>query len=173
MQRISVGIKVPTVAASAWTAAGAVLVGDVILHDEASVWYAAVLRADRDRILVGEGSNIQDGCVAHADPGFPVTVGRAVSVGHRAILHGCSVADDTLIGMGAIVMNGAHIGAGSIVAAGAVVLAGTKVPPNSMVAGVPGAVRRQTTEEERRRIVNTARTYRELARLHASGSTSG
>jgi carbonic anhydrase/acetyltransferase-like protein (isoleucine patch superfamily) len=165
--------KNPTVAGSAWIAANATAVGDVIVHDDASVFYAAVLRADRDRIVVGVGSNIQDGCVIHVDRGFPATVGAGVTVGHRAILHGCLIEDEVLVGMGAIVMNGAEIGSGSIVAAGAVVLEGTRVPPHSLVAGVPAAVRRETTDEERQRIADGARTYRELARLHASATSAG
>ncbi len=169
MQRISVGTKTPTVAGSAWVAPNATLVGDVTLGDEASVFYAAVLRAERDEIVIGAGSNIQDGCVIHVDRGFPATVGTGVTVGHRAILHGCRIEDEVLIGMGAIVMNGAEIGSGSIVAAGAVVLEGTLVPPNSLVAGIPAAVRRETTDKERQRISGGARDYRELARLHAAG----
>jgi carbonic anhydrase/acetyltransferase-like protein (isoleucine patch superfamily) len=169
MQRMSIGTKTPTIAASAWIAPTATVVGDVTVGDEASVFYASVLRAERDRIVIGAASNIQDGCVIHVDRGFPATVGTGVTVGHRAILHGCSVADDVLIGMGAVVMNGAVIGSGSIVAPAAVVLEGTRVPPNSLVAGIPAAVRRQTTDEERQRIARGARSYRELARLHASG----
>src|ERR671916_2819852 len=130
--RIRLGRSEPVVAASAWLAPGATLIGDVHLHDEASIWYSAVLRADGDRIDIGSGSNIQDGSVVHADPGFPVAVGVGVSVGHRAILHGCLIEDDVLIGMGAIVMNGARIGTGSLVAAGAPVPGRGRVPPWSL-----------------------------------------
>jgi carbonic anhydrase/acetyltransferase-like protein (isoleucine patch superfamily) len=163
-------LKTPTVAGSAWIAPNATVVGDVTLHDDVSVFYTAVLRAERDIIVVGAGSNIQDGCVMHVDRDFPAIVGTGVTVGHRAILHGCTVEDDVLIGLGAIVMNGASIGSGSIVAAGSVVLEGTRVPPNSLVAGVPAGVRRETTDEERRRIANGAFTYRELARIHAAAN---
>lgn len=172
MQQIRIGSKTPTVASSAWIAPTATVVGDVTLHDDVSVFYVAVLRAERDRIVVGAGSNVQDGCVMHVDRGFPAILGTGVTVGHRAILHGCTVEDDVLIGMGAIVMNGASIGSGSIVAAGSLVLEGTQVPPHSLVAGSPAAVRRETTDEERQRITTGARTYRELARLHASGTPS-
>jgi carbonic anhydrase/acetyltransferase-like protein (isoleucine patch superfamily) len=163
MRQIRVGGKGSTVADTAWVAPGATLVGEVTVLEHASVWYACVLRGDGDRIRIGAGSNIQDGCVVHADPGFPVTVGKGVSVGHRAILHGCTVEDNVLVGMGAIVLNGAYIGRGSLVAAGAVVLEGTQVPPNSLVAGVPAKVRRDTTEEERHGIAATASRYRDRA----------
>jgi carbonic anhydrase/acetyltransferase-like protein (isoleucine patch superfamily) len=168
MQQITINDKAPAVADTAWVATGVTLVGDVSVLDFASVWFACVLRADRERIVIGTGSNIQDGCVVHADPGFPAIVGAGVSVGHRAILHGCTVDDNVLIGMGAIVLNGAHIGRGSLVAAGTVVLQGTDVPPNSLVAGVPGIVRRETTDEERRGIAGTARSYRDLMASYVS-----
>src|SRR5436190_16243965 len=115
----------PVVAAEAWVAPGATLVGDVHIGRHASVWYGAVLRADQDRISVGDRTNIQDGTVMHADPGVPLVVGDRVSVGHGAILHGCEIGNDVLIGMRATVLNGARIGAESLVAAGAVVLEGT------------------------------------------------
>jgi carbonic anhydrase/acetyltransferase-like protein (isoleucine patch superfamily) len=165
--RTSIATKTPTIAPSAWIAPNATIAGDVTVGDEASVFYAAVLRAELDRIVVGAGSNIQDGCVIHVDRGFPATIGTGVTVGHRAILHGCAIADDALVGMGAIVMNGASIGSGSIVAAGSVVLQGTRVPPNSLVAGIPAAIRRETTAGERQRVTDGARTYRQFARLHA------
>ena len=123
-----------------------------------------MLRGDLDSITFGENSNFQDGCVAHTDPGFPVVVGSGVSVGHRAVLHGCTVEDDTLIGMGAVVLNGAVVGTGSLVAAGTVVLEGTVIPPNSLVAGVPGKVRRETTEDERAHIRANARALHRAAR---------
>lgn len=167
-QIIRLGTDTPVVAGSAWVAPGATLVGEVHLHDDVSIWYSAVLRGDGDRIQVGARSNLQDGTVVHADPGFPVSVGTGVSVGHRAILHGCTIEDDVLIGMGAIVMNGARIGRGSLVAAGALVVEGTEIPPGSLVSGVPGKIRRSTTEEERRAILANARTYTGLMVRHAS-----
>ena len=133
-----------------------------------SIWYTTVLRADGDSITIGEGSNIQDGCVVHADPGLPVVVGNDVSVGHRAVLHGCTIEDGALIGMGAIVLNGSRVGAGSLIAAGAVVLEGADIPPNSLVAGVPGKVRRETTPEERAGNIDNANTYRALSREHSA-----
>jgi carbonic anhydrase/acetyltransferase-like protein (isoleucine patch superfamily) len=164
---IRLGRSRPVVAASAWLAPGATLIGDVRLHADASIWYSAVLRADGDRIDIGSGSNVQDGCVVHADPGLPVVVGADVSVGHRAILHGCLVEDNVLIGMGAIVMDGARIGTGSLVAAGALVPEGVQIPPKSLVAGIPGKVRREITDDEHERILANARTYRQLMVRHA------
>jgi carbonic anhydrase/acetyltransferase-like protein (isoleucine patch superfamily) len=157
----------PEIADSAWVAPGAVIAGAVTLHAEVSIWYTSVLRADRDTITVGRGSNVQDGTVVHADPDFPATIGAGVSVGHRAVLHGCTVEDDSLIGMGAIVLNGAVIGRGSLIAAGAVVLEGAQIPPGSLVAGMPAKVRRELTDAERANIQSNAERYRTLAATHA------
>ncbi|MHA6628546.1 gamma carbonic anhydrase family protein [Pseudonocardia sichuanensis] len=161
----------PQVHADAWVAPTVVLAGRVSIAAQAGVWYASVLRADLDTVTVGARSNIQDGCVVHADPGFPVTVGAGVSVGHRAVLHGCTIEDDVLVGMGAVVLNGARIGAGSLIAAGAVVLEGTEVPPGSLVAGVPGKVRRELGEQERANILRNAESYVALAATHAAATT--
>lgn len=150
----------PSVDATAFVAAGVVLAGNVTIEPGAGVWFNAVLRSDSEPIVIGEGSNIQDNCSGHVDMGFPLTVGRNVSVGHNAVLHGCTVEDNVLIGMHATVMNGAVIGAGSLVAAGALVLEGTVIPPNSLVAGVPAKVRRETTAGERADIVENAVNYR-------------
>ena len=119
-----------------------------------------------DSISIGERSNIQDGCVAHTDPGYPVVVGSGVSVGHRAVLHGCTVEDDALIGMGAVVLNGAVVGAGSLVAAGAVVTEGMQIPPGSLVAGVPAKVRRELDEDAQEALRRNARIYVDLAAQH-------
>ena len=159
----------PHVDESAWGADDATLVGAATLGAEASLWNGAVVRADGDAITVGARSNIQDGCVLHADPGLPCTVGEDVSVGHRAVLHGCTIEDSVLIGMGAVVLNGARVGSGSLVAAGTVILEGTVIPPGSLVAGVPGKVRRETTDDERALISLNAAHYVELARQHARG----
>jgi len=125
-----------------------------------------VLRADFEPIVLGEGSNLQDGVVVHTDPAHPTTIGAGVSVGHRAVLHGCTVEDDCLIGMGSVVLNGARIGAGSLVAAGAVVPEGVVVPPRSLVAGVPGKVRREIDDHGVGRIRRNAEVYAQLAELH-------
>ena len=114
--------------------------GDVTLGEESSVWYGAVLRGDMAPIVIGAQSNIQDGTIVHVDAGVPCTVGRRVGVGHRVILHGCTVEDDCLIAMGSVLLNGVRIGTGSVVAAGAVVPEGMQVPPGSLVMGVPGRI---------------------------------
>ncbi|MFI1017716.1 gamma carbonic anhydrase family protein [Streptomyces sp. NPDC020965] len=156
----------PEIAPDAFTAPTSVVIGEVTLGPGASVWYHAVLRADCGPIVIGADTNIQDNCTVHVDPGFPVTVGERVTVGHNAVLHGCTVEDDVLIGMGATVLNGAHIGAGSLVAAQALVPQGMRVPANSLVAGVPAKVRRELTEEERAGIRLNAAMYLELAEGH-------
>ncbi|NYF11265.1 carbonic anhydrase/acetyltransferase-like protein (isoleucine patch superfamily) [Leifsonia sp. AK011] len=161
----------PSLPESAWAAPTATLIGAVTLGERASVFYGAVLRADSDTISLGEGSNLQDNVTVHCDAGKPTRVGSGVSVGHGAILHGCTVEDDCLIGMGATVLNGAVIGAGSLVAAGAVVLEGTVVPPGSLVAGVPGKVRRELSEEERAGIRSNAKHYLELAAAHREANS--
>jgi carbonic anhydrase/acetyltransferase-like protein (isoleucine patch superfamily) len=156
----------PDLADTAFVAAGAVLAGAVSLAENASVWYNAVLRAEAEPIRIGAGSNLQDNVSCHVDSGFPLVVGRDVSVGHGAVLHGCTVEDGALIGMNATVLNGAVIGAGSLVAAGAVVLEGTIVPPGSLVAGVPGKVRRSLTADEIDGIRRNAENYLGHAALH-------
>jgi carbonic anhydrase/acetyltransferase-like protein (isoleucine patch superfamily) len=163
----------PDVSPRAWVAGGAALIGRVTIGDRSSVWFATVLRGDGDRIDVGGESNLQDGVVVHTDPGRPVFVGDRVSVGHRAVLHGCTVEDDVLVGMGAIVLNGARIGRGSLVAAGAVVLEGVSVPPGSLVAGVPAKVRRQLTDDEVAAVTANAATYVLLAGKYADQEHAG
>ncbi|MDQ1587216.1 MAG: hypothetical protein QOJ77_381 [Microbacteriaceae bacterium] len=149
----------PQIDAAAWVAPGAVLAGDVTLHASASVWYNAVLRAEAEPIVIGERSNLQDNVSCHVDRGFPLTLGTGVSVGHGAVLHGCTIEDDVLVGMSATVLNGAVIGYGSLLAAGTVVLEGTVVPPRSLVAGVPGKVRREMTDAELAGIRRNADAY--------------
>ncbi|MEV7234180.1 gamma carbonic anhydrase family protein [Streptomyces sp. NPDC051020] len=161
-----IGGHEPDIDADAFTAPTSVVIGEVTLAAGSSVWYQAVLRADCAPITIGAGSNIQDNCSVHTDPGFPVTVGERVSVGHNAVLHGCTVEDDVLVGMGATVLNGAHIGAGSLIAAQALVPQGMRVPPGSLVAGVPAKVKRELTEEELEGITFNAVGYVELAKAH-------
>ncbi|MDQ1621485.1 MAG: hypothetical protein QOE19_4054 [Actinomycetota bacterium] len=158
----------PGVAPDAFVADGVTLIGAVTVRSRASVWFATVIRADGAPIEIGEGSNVQDGCVLHSDPGFPVRVGARVSLGHRAVVHGCTVEDDALVGMGAVVLNGAVIGTGSLVAAGSVVLEGTVVPPGSLVVGVPGKVKRGVTEAERERMRSGAASYIERSARYAA-----
>ncbi|MGI8459466.1 MAG: gamma carbonic anhydrase family protein [Propionibacteriaceae bacterium] len=156
----------PEIDAAAWLAPTATVIGDAVVEADASVFYGAVIRADMAAVRLGAGSNLQDNVVVHTDHGFPTTIGVGVSVGHSAVVHGCTVQDHCLIGMNATVLNGAVIGTGSLVAGGAVVLEGTVVPPRSLVAGVPGKVRRQLSDEEYERVVQNAATYVELAAGH-------
>jgi carbonic anhydrase/acetyltransferase-like protein (isoleucine patch superfamily) len=160
------GDRTPHVADDAWVAPGATIVGDVTLEPGASVWYGAVVRADNAPIVIGRDSNLQDNVAVHVDPGFPLTVGARVSVGHNAVLHGCTIEDDVLIGMSSTVLNGARIGAGSLVAAGAVVTQGADIPPRSLVAGVPAKVRRALTDEEVRGIAENAAVYLDKTAQH-------
>jgi carbonic anhydrase/acetyltransferase-like protein (isoleucine patch superfamily) len=152
-----------TVGADVFLAPNATILGDVTLGDRVGIWFGAVVRADRDRIAIGADSNVQDNCVVHCTPGYPVTIGREVSVGHGAVLHGCTVGDRVIVGMGAIVLNGAAVGEDSLIGAGAVVTEGAQIPPNSVVLGVPGKVVKLTTEEQRAKIRRNAATYVELA----------
>lgn len=154
---------------AAFIHADAIVLGNVTLADGVSVWPTAVLRGDSDRITVGADTNIQDGAVLHADDNMPCTLGARVTVGHRAIVHGATVEDDCLIGMGAIVLNQAVIGRGSLVAAGAVVREGMVVPPGSVVAGVPAKVVRQVDDATRARIEHGVHSYRDLAARHQRG----
>jgi len=162
------GDRSPSIPDSAWVAPNATLIGGVTLGERASVFYGAVLRADVDSITIGDDTNLQDNVTMHCDAGTPASVGARVSVGHGAILHGCTVEDDCLIGMGSTVLNGAVVGAGSLVAAGAVVLEGTVIPPRSLVAGVPGKVRRELTDDEIAGIRSNADHYLTISAAHAA-----
>lgn len=156
----------PEVDPSAWVAPSAVVVGAVHLGPDSSVWYNAVLRGDSDRISIGARSNLQDGVSVHVDRGHPVTLGADVSVGHNAVVHGATVEDGCLIGMNATVLSGSVIGTGSLVAAGALVTQGKVIPPGSLVAGVPGKVVRQLSDEERAGLVSNARLYLGHVKTH-------
>jgi carbonic anhydrase/acetyltransferase-like protein (isoleucine patch superfamily) len=131
-----------------WVAETAVLVGRVVVGEEASVWFGAVARGDNEPIVIGARANVQDGCVLHTDPGLPLTIGPEATIGHRVVLHGCTIGRGTLIGMGAIVLNGASIGEESLVGAGALIPEGKQIPPRSVVLGSPGKVVRQVTERD-------------------------
>lgn len=144
--------------------------GDVTLGPRASVWYGTVVRGDMDRIVIGEATNLQDGTIVHVDAGRPALIGARVGVGHRAILHGCTVDDECLIGMGSVLLNGVHIGTGSVVAAGAVLREGMVVPPGSVVMGVPGRVVRPVDEGLRTRIRETWQHYVTEAARHRAGN---
>ncbi|MEO7994735.1 MAG: gamma carbonic anhydrase family protein [bacterium] len=160
----------PVIATSAFVAPTAVVLGDVVLGEESSVWYTAVLRGDTAPIRIGHQTNLQDGTIVHVDEGVPCTVGSRVGVGHRAILHGCTVEDDCLIGMGSILLNGVVVGRGSLIAAGALLPEGTKVPPGSLVMGMPGKVVRPIDADLTQRIAATWRHYVEQAKRHRDGA---
>lgn len=139
---------VPQVALSAWVAPNAQVVGDVHLADDSSVWFGVTVRGDTDTITVGRGSNIQDGSVLHADLGMPLVIGEHVTVGHQVVLHGCTIGDGSLVGIGAVVLNGAHIGKNCLVGAGALVTEGKTFPDGSLVIGSPAKAVRQLTDEQ-------------------------
>jgi carbonic anhydrase/acetyltransferase-like protein (isoleucine patch superfamily) len=154
---------------SAFIAPTAAVMGDVTVGQDASIWYHTVLRGDMAPIVIGAQSNIQDGTIVHVDEGIPCTVGQRVAVGHRVILHGCTVGDDSLIAMGSVLLNGVSIGSGSVVAAGAVVPEGMQVPPKSLVMGVPGRIIRSVDAALAARVQATWSHYVDEARAHRSG----
>lgn len=149
----------PEIAADAFVAPTATLIGRVTLSGSASVWYGSVLRGDNDVIEIGERCNIQDGCILHTDPGHPLTLGREVSLGHGAVVHGSEIRDNVLIGMRATVLNGCRIGSYSLIAAGALVRENSDIPPGSLVAGIPGRIVREVSDEERALIDRIAESY--------------
>jgi carbonic anhydrase/acetyltransferase-like protein (isoleucine patch superfamily) len=157
----------PVVADGAWIAPSAMVVGRVTIGSNASVFFGAVLRGDVNSISLGDGSNIQDNVAVHCDDDKPTVIGSGVSIGHAAVVHGCTIGDDCLIGMNATVLSGAIIGNESLIAAGSVVLEGTVIPPRSLVAGVPGKVRRELTDAEVEDIRHNGRHYRELSLQHS------
>ncbi|MBY3987834.1 gamma carbonic anhydrase family protein [Rhodococcus fascians] len=151
--------RVPSIAPDAWIAPGAVVVGDVTIGAESSIWYNAVLRGDNTSIVVGSRTNIQDGCVVHADEGSPAILGNSVTVGHNTTLHGCTIADNTLVGMGSTIMNGADIGADCIIGAGTLVPQGMSVPDRSLVVGAPAKISRTLSDDEFEHLAGSADDY--------------
>ncbi len=149
----------PVIHESARVSKTACLIGDVTLEANVGVWYNAVIRADCDTITIGENSNIQDCCVLHVDVGVPLTLGKNVNVGHGAILHGCTVGDNTLIGMGSIILDGSKIGSNCLIAAGALITGGSVIPDNSVVMGNPGKIKRQTTEKDSESLTRLIKFY--------------
>ena len=162
--------KRPGVPASAWLAPTAAVIGDVTLGEETSVWFGAVVRGDEHFVRIGDRTNLQDGAVCHVTGGtHPLVVGDGVTVGHAAVLHGCTVRSNTLIGMAAVVLDGAEIGEGCLVAAGSLVTPGTRIPPGVLAVGRPARVRRELSAEERRAVREAARHYLDLVRAYRSG----
>ncbi|WP_300267553.1 gamma carbonic anhydrase family protein [Microbacterium sp.] len=162
--------KTPRIAEDGFVADGARVIGDVTIAAESSVWYNAVLRADSASITLGAGSNVQDNVSVHVDKGHPTVIGENVSIGHNAVVHGCTIGDGSLIGMGAVVLSGAVIGSGCLIAGGAVILGGTEIPDGSLVAGVPAKVRRELSDEEKADLVANAALYRGHVRSHRDAS---
>ena len=160
----TLGERRPTFEGDWYVAPDADLIGSVTLGHEASVWFQSVVRADDEPITIGAGSNVQDACVLHVDHGVPLTIGRNVSIGHQVMLHGCTVEDDCLIGINAVVLNHAVIGAGSLVGANALIPEGKIIPPRSLVVGSPGRVLRTVSEEQAAGILANARHYVAKAR---------
>jgi carbonic anhydrase/acetyltransferase-like protein (isoleucine patch superfamily) len=158
--------RAPELHAECWVAPNASVIGQVTLAARASVWYGATLRAEAEPIEIGFGTNIQDGVTIHVDSEFPVKVGAGVSVGHNAVLHGCEIEDDALIGIGAVILNGAHIGKGALIGAGALVPQGVVIPARSLVTGVPGTVRRELSDAEIANNRHNADVYCRLVDLH-------
>ncbi|MDP1667729.1 gamma carbonic anhydrase family protein [Phaeovulum sp.] len=160
---------VPLVAADAWVAPDANLIGKVVLEAGASVWFGATLRGDNEEIRLGPGSNVQEASVLHTDMGYPLTIGADCTIGHKAMLHGCTIGDGTLIGMGATVLNGAVIGRGCLIGAGALITEGKVIPDFSLVMGAPGRVVRQLDEAGVEKLLRSAVHYRANARRFAAG----
>jgi carbonic anhydrase/acetyltransferase-like protein (isoleucine patch superfamily) len=158
--------KKPKIHADAFVAPTAVLVGDVELEAGASVWFYGVIRADNDKIMIGQGSNVQDGAVLHTDPGYALKVGPNVTIGHKAVLHGCTVGEGSLIGINAVVLNGAKIGKYSIVGANALVKENFVVPDFSLAVGSPAKVVRQLSDDERQKLLQSAKGYQEKSRVY-------
>ena len=172
MPLYALGNLVPTLADGAWAAPSADLIGDVRLGPRASVWFGAVIRADNTPILIGEDSNIQDGAVGHSDPGAPLTIGDRVTVGHQAILHGCTIGDRALVGMGARVLNGAVIAEQCLVAAGALVTEGKTFEARMLIVGSPARALRQLTGQELAMLEMSAAHYAEKAAHYAEALRS-
>ena len=159
----------PTVAETAWVAPGTHVIGKVRLQADSSVWPGSTLRGDNELIDVGAGSNIQENCVLHTDMGFPLTIGANVTIGHKAMLHGCLLGDTVLVGMGATVLNGARIGAGTLIGAGALITEGKDIPPGVLVLGSPGKVVRELTKQEIVGLTASALHYQDNARRYRAG----
>ncbi len=163
MTLYALGAETPQTDETAWVAPDANVIGKVVLEAGASVWFGCTLRGDNETITVGRGSNVQENTVCHTDPGYPLVIGADVTVGHKAMLHGCTIGDGSLIGMGATILNGAKIGKGCLIGAGALVTEGKEIPDGSLVMGSPGKVVRQLDTTARQALLDSAARYRENA----------
>ena len=160
---------VPQIDPTAWVAPGSHIVGRVVLEAEVGVWFNVTMRGDNEPIVIGRGSNVQENCVLHTDMGYPLTVGADCTIGHKAMLHGCTIGDGTLIGMGATILNGARIGKGCLIGAGALVTEGKEIPDGALVMGAPGKVVRMLDAEARAKLLKSAEGYRANARRFRDG----
>ena len=165
----ALGDLTPEIDAQAWVAPDANVIGRVRLLEGASVWFTATLRGDNEWIEVGVGSNVQEGCTLHTDMGYPLTIGRGCTIGHNVILHGCTIGDYSLIGMGATILNGAKIGKNCLIGAGALITEGKEIPDGSLVMGSPGKVVRQLEAAAIQRLQVSSAHYQENARRFAEG----
>lgn len=159
----------PTVHEDTWIAPDANVIGNVVLEEGASVWFGCTLRGDNERLTIGKGTNIQENCVFHTDMGYPLTLGENVTIGHKAMLHGCTVGDGSLIGMGATILNGAKIGKGCLIGAGALVTEGKEIPDGSMVLGAPGKVVKELDKAAKNALIASALHYQDNLRRFRSG----
>jgi carbonic anhydrase/acetyltransferase-like protein (isoleucine patch superfamily) len=159
----------PEIDADTWVAPGAHVIGRVVLEAGASVWFGATLRGDNEEIRVGAGSNVQENCVFHTDMGYPLSIGENCTIGHKAMLHGCTIGDGSLVGMGATILNGAVIGKGCLIGAMALIPEGKVIPDGSLVMGMPGKVVRELDEDARARLLASAAHYRERMRRFRTG----
>jgi len=162
---------VPEIAEDSWVAPDANVIGRVVLEPGASVWFGCTLRGDNEEIRIGAGSNVQENCVMHTDPGCPLVIGANCTIGHKAMLHGCTIGAGSLIGMGATILNGAVIGEGCLIGAGALVTEGKEIPDGSLVMGTPGKVVRMLDDNARAALLESARRYRENAARFRAGLT--
>lgn len=161
--------NVQLIGAEHFVAENATVIGNVQLHDCSSVWFNVVIRGDNDPIIIGEGSNVQDGAVLHTDPGYPLVLGRGVTIGHQAMLHGCEVGDGSLVGIGAVVLNGVKIGKGCLIGANALVPEGMEIPDHSLVVGSPAKVKRTLSDEQIEGLKENAEHYVDNMRRFKSG----
>ncbi|WP_028028244.1 gamma carbonic anhydrase family protein [Gemmobacter nectariphilus] len=159
----------PQIHPEAWVAPGAHVMGKIVLEEAASIWFGAVLRGDNEEIRIGRGSNVQENCVFHTDMGYPLTIGTNCTIGHKAMLHGCTIGDGSLVGMGATILNGARIGKGCLIGAGALITEGKEIPDGALVMGAPGKVVRVLDAEAQARLIRSAEGYQANARRFRAG----
>lgn len=167
MPLFAIGERSVTLRERHYIAYDATLVGDITLENDVSVWFKVVIRAENDRVHIGEGSNIQDGSVLHVDPGYPMTLGRSVTVGHKVMLHGCTIGEGSLIGINSVIMNGARIGKSVLIGANTLIAEGKEIPDGVLVLGSPGKIVRELRQEERDYLLQVARGYVERGRNYA------